>query len=169
MLPGTKELFVFVPPQHKGIHVVRSVLQAVLVQHSGTPGKAHTRQSIVLCYDHIAGFHPVDQRKVHTVSTLVKYQRLRTLTHLKNMDYWKISHAVWAASTMSRAVLKRVDTGSIPIRAQQIVVPVLAVGLCYGLESEAVSLIAKYILMFVSMRSAPDNVFFFYVWVTTDF
>ena len=84
-------------------------------------------------------------------------QRLRTLTHLKNMDYWKISHAVWAASTMSRAVLKRVDTGSIPIRAQQIVVPVLAVGLCYGLESEAVSLIAKYILMFVSMRSAPDN------------
>ena len=23
-------------------------------------------------------------------------QRLRTLTHLKNMDYWKISRAVWA-------------------------------------------------------------------------
>ena len=41
--------------------------------------------------------------------------------------------------------------------AQQIVVPILAVGLCYGLESEAVSLIAKYILMFVSMRSAPDD------------
>ena len=35
--------------------------------------------------------------------------------------------------------------------------PILAVGLCYGLESEAVSLIAKYILMFVSMRSAPDD------------
>ena len=84
-------------------------------------------------------------------------QRLRTLTHLKNMDYWKISRAVWAASTMSRAVLKRVDVENIPIRAQQIVVPILAVGLCYGLESEAVSLIAKYILMFVSMRSAPDN------------
>ena len=73
------------------------------------------------------------------------------------MDYWKISRAVWAASTMSRAVLKRVDAENIPIRAQQIVVPILAVGLCYGLESEAVSLIAKYILMFVSMRSAPDD------------
>ena len=85
-------------------------------------------------------------------------QRLRTLTHLKNMDYWKISRAVWAASTMSRAVLKRVDAENIPIRAQQIVVPILAVGLCYGLESEAVSLIAKYILMFVAMKSAPDNV-----------
>ena len=84
-------------------------------------------------------------------------QRLRTLTHLKNMDYWKISRSVWAASTMSRAVLKRVDAENIPIRAQQIVVPILAVGLCYGLESEAVSLIAKYILMFVSMRSAPDD------------
>ena len=84
-------------------------------------------------------------------------QRLRTLTHLKNMDYWKISRAVWAASTMSRAVLKRVDVENIPIRAQQIVVPILAVGLCYGLESEAVSLIAKYILMFVAMKSAPDD------------
>ena len=84
-------------------------------------------------------------------------QRLRTLTHLKNMDYWKISRAVWAASTMSRAVLKRVDAENIPIRAQQIVVPILAVGLCYGLESEAVSLIAKYILMFVAMKSAPDD------------
>ena len=73
------------------------------------------------------------------------------------MDYWKISRAVWAASTMSRAVLKRVDAENIPIRAQQIVVPILAVGLCYGLESEAVSLIAKYILMFVSMKSAPDD------------
>ena len=84
-------------------------------------------------------------------------QRLRTLTHLKNMDYWKISRSVWAASTMSRAVLKRVDAENIPIRAQQIVVPILAVGLCYGLESEAVSLIAKYILMFVAMKSAPDD------------
>ena len=58
---------------------------------------------------------------------------------------------------MSRAVLKRVDAENIPIRAQQIVVPILAVGLCYGLESEAVSLIAKYILMFVAMKSAPDD------------
>ena len=36
VLAGTKELFVFVPPQHEGIHVVSSVLQAVLIQHSGT-------------------------------------------------------------------------------------------------------------------------------------
>ena len=70
VLSGTEELFVFVPPQHEGIHVVSSVLQAVLVQHSGTPGKAHTRQSIVLCHDKITRLYPVDQRKVHTVSTL---------------------------------------------------------------------------------------------------
>ena len=80
MLAGTKELFVFVPPQHEGIHVVGGVLQAVLVQHSGTPGEAHTRQCVVLCHDKITRLYPVDQRKVHTVSTLVKYQRLRTLT-----------------------------------------------------------------------------------------
>ena len=35
--------------------------------------------------------------------------------------------------------------------------PILEVGLCYDLESEAVSLIAKYILMFVAMKSAPDD------------
>ena len=80
MLAGTKELFVFVPPQHEGIHVVSSVLQAVLIQHFGTPGKAHTRQSIVLCHDNIPRLYPVDQRKVHAVSTLVEYQCLRTLT-----------------------------------------------------------------------------------------
>ena len=84
-------------------------------------------------------------------------ERLRTLTHLKNMDYWKISRSVWAASTMSRAVLKRVDAENIPLRAQQIVVPILAVGLCYGLEADAVSLIARYILLFVAMKAAPDN------------
>lgn len=84
-------------------------------------------------------------------------ERLRTLTHLRNMDYWKISRSVWAASTMSRAVLERVDAENIPLRARQIVVPVLAVGLCYGLEASAVSLIAKYILMFVVMKRAPDN------------
>ena len=43
-----------------------------------TPGKAHTRQSVVLRHDNISRLYPVDQCKVHTVSTLVKYQRLRT-------------------------------------------------------------------------------------------
>ena len=85
-------------------------------------------------------------------------QRLRTLTHLKNMDYWKISHAVWAASTMSRAVLKRVDTGSIPIRAQQIVVPVLAVGLCYEVETDVLKMLVYYIISLMSVNSPADSV-----------
>ena len=60
---------------------------------------------------------------------------------------WKISRAVWAASTMSRACSSGSMENMSP-SVQQIVVLILAVGLCYGLESEAVSLIAKYILMF---------------------
>ena len=85
-------------------------------------------------------------------------ERLQSLTHLKNMDYWKIVRCVCAAATMSRAVLKRIDAENIPLRAQQIVVPVLAVGLCYGIESDVVSIMTKYILMIVSMKSEPDNV-----------
>ena len=42
--------------------------------------ETHTRQSIVLCHDNITWLYPVDQRKIHTVSTFVKYERLRTLT-----------------------------------------------------------------------------------------
>lgn len=84
--------------------------------------------------------------------------RLRSLTHLKNEDYWKVARSVWAASAMSQAVLKRIGTDNIPVRARQIVVPILAVGLCYGIESDAVSLMAKYILMIVSMKSSADNV-----------
>lgn len=85
-------------------------------------------------------------------------ERLRSLTHLKDMDYWKIIRSVWTASTMSQAVLKRVGTDGIPVRVKQIAVPILAVGLCYGIEADAVSLMAKYILMIVSAKSSADNV-----------
>ena len=78
MLSGTEELFVFITPQHESVYVVGGVFQTILVQHPGALGKAHTRQTVVLCHDNISQLYSVDQRKVHTVSTLVEYQRLRT-------------------------------------------------------------------------------------------
>ena len=43
MLPGTKELFVFITPQHESVYVVGGVLLTVLIQNPGALGKAHTR------------------------------------------------------------------------------------------------------------------------------
>ena len=80
VLSGTEELFVFITPQHESIYVIGGVFQTVLVQHACTLGKAHTRQPVVLCYDHIPRFYPVHQRKVHAVRTFIEYQRLRTFS-----------------------------------------------------------------------------------------
>ena len=78
VLSGTEELFVFITPQHEGVHIVGGVLQTILVQHSCALGKTHTRKAVVLCYDNIPRFYPVDEGKVHAVRTFIEYQRLRT-------------------------------------------------------------------------------------------
>lgn len=78
VLSGTKEFFVFKPPQHKSVYIVGGVFQTILIQYPGAFGKAHTRQSIVLCHDNIPRLYPVDLRKVHAVRTFVEHQRLRT-------------------------------------------------------------------------------------------
>ena len=78
VLSGTEELFVFIPPQHKSVYVAGGVFQTVLVQHPGALGKAHTRQPVVLCHDHIPRFYPVHQRKVYAVSPFIEHQCLST-------------------------------------------------------------------------------------------
>ena len=80
MLPGTKEFFVFVSPQHERVNVVDCVFQTILIQHSCAFSKAHTRQPVVLRYDNITRLYPVHQRKVHAVSSFIEHQRLRTFT-----------------------------------------------------------------------------------------
>ena len=59
--------------------VLGRVLQSVLVEHSGPPGQAHTGKTIVLGDDNISRCDPIDQGKIHAVSSLVKDQRLGTL------------------------------------------------------------------------------------------
>ena len=78
VLSGTKEFFVFIPPQQESIYVVGGVLQTILVQHSCALGKAHTRQPVVLCHDNIPWLYPVDESKIHAVRSFVEHQRLRT-------------------------------------------------------------------------------------------
>ena len=78
VLSGTEELFAFIPSQHESVYVVGGVFQAILIQHPGALGKAHTRQPVVLCYDNITRFYPVDEGKIHAVRSFVEHQRLRT-------------------------------------------------------------------------------------------
>ena len=76
---------------------------------------------------------------------------------MHQFDFWTIARSVWAASRMSRPILERFGQ-NVPLLAQQIIIPVLAVGLCYGIESNIVRIMAQYIVKLVSMRGELDSV-----------
>ena len=46
-------------------------------------------------------------------------ERLQTLSHMKEIDYWQIVGSVWAASTMSRPILERYGQ-NVPLLARQV-------------------------------------------------
>lgn len=82
--------------------------------------------------------------------------RLRTLPHIRAMAWSKVVRSVMTASAMSRPILERFGD-AVPLRAQQIVVPVLAVGLCYDVEADVLKLAAYYIASLVSTKGRLDN------------
>ena len=83
--------------------------------------------------------------------------RVRSLDNIHQFDYWKIVRHVWTASAMSRPILERYGQ-NVPLRAKQIITPVLAVGLCYGIESDVVKVVGQYIVRLVAMRGELDSV-----------
>lgn len=84
-------------------------------------------------------------------------ERLQSLSHMKEIDYWQIVGSVWAASTMSRPILARYGQ-NVPLLARQILIPVLAVGLCYGIETDVVQMVAQYIIRLLTARGELDSV-----------
>lgn len=82
--------------------------------------------------------------------------RLRSLPNIKEMAWSKVLRCVMTASAMSRPILERFGT-AVPLRAQQIVIPVLAVGLCYEVETEVLKLAAYYMVGIVSVKGRPDD------------
>ena len=83
--------------------------------------------------------------------------RLQSLSNMHQFDFWKIASCVFAASKMSRPILERYGK-NVPLVAQQIIIPVLAVGLCYGIEADVVTVVGQYIIKLVSMRGELDSV-----------
>ena len=110
----------------------------------------------------------------HTLTDEEVEARLRSLGNMRQVDEEKLAKAVHNASAMSRPLLEKLETtdGSVkidfsvrdkdihldfdvPLRVRQAVIPVLAVGLYYGVDSATVSSITRYIFQFMSMK--PDS------------
>ena len=94
--------------------------------------------------------------------------RLRGLGNMRNVDETKLEKSVHNASALSRPLLEKLEQNDgnltlrgktyhveVPQRVQQAVIPVLAVGLYYGIDSGTVAAMARYIFMFMSMK--PDS------------
>lgn len=96
--------------------------------------------------------------------------RLRGLSNMKNIDEAKLEKSVHNASAMSRPLLEKLEQSGgsvsvntknvnvnfeVPIRVRQAVIPVLAVGLYYGIDSATVAATARYIFKFMSVK--PDT------------
>ena len=84
-------------------------------------------------------------------------ERLRSMENIRKMSWTKVLRCVMTASAMSRPILEQVGA-IVPLRAQQVVVPVLAVGLCYEVESDVLRMLVYYILSLMSVNSPADTV-----------
>lgn len=83
--------------------------------------------------------------------------RLRSMPNIRQMDWSRVLRCVMTASAMSRPILERVGA-IIPLQARQIVIPVLAVGLCYEVETDVLKLLVYYIISLMSVNSPADSV-----------
>lgn len=83
--------------------------------------------------------------------------RLFGIEGMKRFTWWEIVRSVALASTMSRPVLEKLGD-VVPVQAKQVIVPVLAVGLCYSIESSVLKMLAYYMLSLMTVRGPLDNV-----------
>lgn len=82
--------------------------------------------------------------------------RLRSMEEMQQFSWLTVLRNVLLASTMSRPILEKLGD-VVPLVARQIVVPVLAVGLCYGIETDALKLIVYYLLSLYSVRGQIND------------
>ena len=62
--------------KQKCVDIVGGVLPAVMMQNTGTAGKAHGSKTVILGNDDVTGVDPADQGIVHTVGTFVENKGL---------------------------------------------------------------------------------------------
>lgn len=82
---------------------------------------------------------------------------LRSMDSMKQFTWGRVLSCVLAASAMSRPILERLGD-NLSIHVRQIVLPMLAVGLCYKVEADVLKMLVYYLASLVSVRGPLDNV-----------
>ena len=77
--------------------------------------------------------------------------QLRSMELMQRFPQEKVERCVQAASALSRPVLEKLGS-AVPLQAQQIVIPMLAVGLCFELQPETVQLVADFVLSTITVK-----------------
>jgi len=83
--------------------------------------------------------------------------QLRSMELMQRFPQEKVERSVQAASALSRPVLEKLGS-AVPLQAQQIVIPMLAVGLCFELQPDAVQLVADFVLSTITVKGQLSGI-----------
>ena len=83
--------------------------------------------------------------------------QLRSMELMQRFPQEKLERCVQAASALSRPVLEKLGS-AVPLQAQQIVIPMLAVGLCFELQPETVQLVADFVLSTITVKGQLSGI-----------
>ncbi len=83
--------------------------------------------------------------------------QLRGMEPMQQFPQEKVERSVQAASALSRPVLEKLGS-AVPLQAQQVVIPMLAVGLCFELQPETVQLVADFALSAVTVKGQLSGI-----------
>ena len=83
--------------------------------------------------------------------------QLRSMELMQRFPQEKVERCVQAASALSRPVLEKLGS-AVPLQAQQIVIPMLAVGLCFELQPETVQLVADFVLSTITVKGQLSGI-----------
>lgn len=83
--------------------------------------------------------------------------QLRSMEPMQQFPQEKVERCVQAASALSRPVLEKLGS-AVPLRAQQIVIPMLAVGLCFELQPDTVQLVTDFVLSTITVKGQLSGI-----------
>lgn len=83
--------------------------------------------------------------------------QLRSMELMRRFPQEKVERSVQAASALSRPVLEKLGS-AVPLQAQQIVIPMLAVGLCFELQPDTVQMVANFVLSTITVKGQLSGI-----------
>ena len=83
--------------------------------------------------------------------------QLRGMEPMQQFPQEKIERCVQAASALSRPVLEKLGS-VVPLQAQQIIIPMLAVGLCFELEPDTLQLVTDFALSTITVKGQLNGI-----------